>query len=532
MQTNKTKESVAEFEKELKDIAGGKPITEEEFSDTRNRMVRGYAQQFEALGRIDEQIADLWVAGLPMTELQKRLRRDRRRSPARRRSPRPRSTRSRTRRSSCWSATARRSSRDCGSSTSARSSCWIRRGGRRGSECHPRASAGPEPHVGIRSSGYRRSFPIYLVNTSSMKSRARGSFDWPSQKTARSRTSGLRLVRATRMSSGTPSSSGICVSAKTACFLTSVSGSSRIASSIAAAAFCPAFCASQKSARERTAEAAIPPRHADERRDRGVVAASRERERALLAEPRVGIAGHGPPEQRAAGRAPPLGQPERRALAERERPIGGDRPPEGGVGGRPGMERDGGDGGLGDVSQILAGACRGQERLEPGDAFLRADAVEPDHGRALGVDGTVERERAQVFDAPAGDPGQHQEVGGASSAVGESSFRRFNPPRRPSRQPPATSIRTPALYPAHSKQHICCRRFSSGAAHAIQRDGPAARSRIVAAIPPSATARISSRARRSVGGAPARAVAADAARIRPAAASRWKRGVLTCSGSP
>jgi zinc protease len=71
VQTNKTKESIAEFEKELKDIAGGKPITEEEFSDTRNRMVRGYAQQFEALGRIDQQIADLWVAGLPMTDLQK-----------------------------------------------------------------------------------------------------------------------------------------------------------------------------------------------------------------------------------------------------------------------------------------------------------------------------------------------------------------------------------------------------------------------------------------------------------------------------
>ena len=71
VQTNKTKESVAEFEKELKGIAGAKPISEEEYSDTRNRMVRGYAQQFESLGRIDQQIADLWVAGLPMTDLQK-----------------------------------------------------------------------------------------------------------------------------------------------------------------------------------------------------------------------------------------------------------------------------------------------------------------------------------------------------------------------------------------------------------------------------------------------------------------------------
>ena len=33
--------------------------------------MRGYAQQFESLGRINGQIADLWVLGLPMTELQR-----------------------------------------------------------------------------------------------------------------------------------------------------------------------------------------------------------------------------------------------------------------------------------------------------------------------------------------------------------------------------------------------------------------------------------------------------------------------------
>ena len=71
VQTNKTKESVAEFEKELKDIAGGRPIAEEEFADTQHRLVRGYAQQFESLGRVGDQVADLWAHGLPMTELQR-----------------------------------------------------------------------------------------------------------------------------------------------------------------------------------------------------------------------------------------------------------------------------------------------------------------------------------------------------------------------------------------------------------------------------------------------------------------------------
>jgi zinc protease len=33
--------------------------------------VRGYAQQFESLGRIAGQIAQLWVLGLPMSELQR-----------------------------------------------------------------------------------------------------------------------------------------------------------------------------------------------------------------------------------------------------------------------------------------------------------------------------------------------------------------------------------------------------------------------------------------------------------------------------
>ncbi|MGE5278210.1 MAG: M16 family metallopeptidase [Acidobacteriota bacterium] len=71
VQTNKTRESVAEFEKELRAIAGGKPISPEEFEFQRLRIMRGYSQQFESLGRVAGQVADLWTEGLPMSTLQR-----------------------------------------------------------------------------------------------------------------------------------------------------------------------------------------------------------------------------------------------------------------------------------------------------------------------------------------------------------------------------------------------------------------------------------------------------------------------------
>lgn len=71
VQTNKTKESLVEFDKELKALSGTKPISEAEFEDSKVKRVRGYAQQFESLGRIAQQVADLWALGLPMAELQR-----------------------------------------------------------------------------------------------------------------------------------------------------------------------------------------------------------------------------------------------------------------------------------------------------------------------------------------------------------------------------------------------------------------------------------------------------------------------------
>ena len=71
VQTDRTKESVVEFEKELKDLAGARPITEAEFADARATRTRGYSQGFETLARITQQVYGLWVAGLPAAELQR-----------------------------------------------------------------------------------------------------------------------------------------------------------------------------------------------------------------------------------------------------------------------------------------------------------------------------------------------------------------------------------------------------------------------------------------------------------------------------
>jgi len=71
VQTNKTKESLVEFDKELKFIAGEKPVSEKELTDAKHVRIRGYTQQFESMGRVADQIVPLWVVGLPTNELQR-----------------------------------------------------------------------------------------------------------------------------------------------------------------------------------------------------------------------------------------------------------------------------------------------------------------------------------------------------------------------------------------------------------------------------------------------------------------------------
>lgn len=73
VQTDKTRESIVEFRNELQGIAGTRPITTDELDVARDVRVRGYAQQFESLGRIAGQIAELWSLGLPTAELQREV---------------------------------------------------------------------------------------------------------------------------------------------------------------------------------------------------------------------------------------------------------------------------------------------------------------------------------------------------------------------------------------------------------------------------------------------------------------------------
>ena len=49
---------MVEFVRELDDLAGRRPITEDEFETAKLRKLRGYAQQFEAYGRVAGQVAD------------------------------------------------------------------------------------------------------------------------------------------------------------------------------------------------------------------------------------------------------------------------------------------------------------------------------------------------------------------------------------------------------------------------------------------------------------------------------------------
>ena len=70
VQTDKTAESVAEFDQELKALAGARPISEDEFTAAKRTKVRGFPQQFEAYARVAGEIQRLWSLGLPMSELQ------------------------------------------------------------------------------------------------------------------------------------------------------------------------------------------------------------------------------------------------------------------------------------------------------------------------------------------------------------------------------------------------------------------------------------------------------------------------------
>jgi zinc protease len=70
VQTDKTKESVVEFEKELHFIAGEKPVTQAELTKAKQFKTRSYAQQFESISRVGQQIVELWSLNRPLSDLQ------------------------------------------------------------------------------------------------------------------------------------------------------------------------------------------------------------------------------------------------------------------------------------------------------------------------------------------------------------------------------------------------------------------------------------------------------------------------------
>jgi zinc protease len=71
VQSDKTKESVIEFQKELHFIAGQKPVSPAELDGAKGTRIRGFAQEFESLGRVSEQAVQLWSLGVPFSELER-----------------------------------------------------------------------------------------------------------------------------------------------------------------------------------------------------------------------------------------------------------------------------------------------------------------------------------------------------------------------------------------------------------------------------------------------------------------------------
>ena len=56
--------------------AGGQaegPVTAEELAMAQESRIRGYAQQFESLSRITQQVGELWAFRLPMSEMQREI---------------------------------------------------------------------------------------------------------------------------------------------------------------------------------------------------------------------------------------------------------------------------------------------------------------------------------------------------------------------------------------------------------------------------------------------------------------------------
>lgn len=69
VQSKYTKESLAEFRKEIEGISGGIPVRPDELRNVQNNLTRGYVQNFESNDMVTGQIAALLNDALPMSTL-------------------------------------------------------------------------------------------------------------------------------------------------------------------------------------------------------------------------------------------------------------------------------------------------------------------------------------------------------------------------------------------------------------------------------------------------------------------------------
>jgi len=70
VQVDQTGVAMGEFQKELRGLAAGKPITQLELEEAKNNVIRGLPEQLEALWPAVEQVARAWAWELPMTDFQ------------------------------------------------------------------------------------------------------------------------------------------------------------------------------------------------------------------------------------------------------------------------------------------------------------------------------------------------------------------------------------------------------------------------------------------------------------------------------
>jgi zinc protease len=70
VQIDRTREAMVEFMKELRGLAGERPITAQEFETQRQKMILGYPSQFEKNMPVAQNLSRDWGWGMPISEMQ------------------------------------------------------------------------------------------------------------------------------------------------------------------------------------------------------------------------------------------------------------------------------------------------------------------------------------------------------------------------------------------------------------------------------------------------------------------------------